>query len=373
MGQITRGIIGSDSGGVNLAPGLLAPRAAGYKALMRLARVLGIESSCDDTAAAVVEDGRRILSSVVSSQVAVHGPFGGVVPELASRSHISQVIRVVDEALQRAGCDLGAIDAVAATSGPGLVGSLLVGLQVAKAIAHARRLPFIGVNHLEGHLYAIFLGEEPPSFPFVALLVSGGHTCLYHARSSGDYRLLGETRDDAAGEAFDKSAKMLGLPYPGGVSIERAANGGNPKAVPLPRPLPRRESLDFSFSGLKTAVRQVLARGAPRAGTPELADLCASVQEAIVDVLVRKSIRAVRRVGAERLVLAGGVAANTRLRERMQQAAAEWEFALYLPAKPLCTDNAAMIAAAGYARLERGERSDETLNAVANLPLGARS
>jgi N6-L-threonylcarbamoyladenine synthase len=335
-------------------------------------RILGVESSCDDTAAAVVEDGRRILSSVVASQVELHGRFGGVVPELASRGHITAVMRVLHEALARAGCGLGGIDAVAATHGPGLVGSLLVGLQAAKAVAFARGLPFVGVNHLEGHLYAIFLGDDPPPFPFVVLLVSGGHTCLYLAHEPGRYQLLGETLDDAAGEAFDKSAKMLGLPYPGGIAIERASQGGDPRAVRLPRALPRRESLDFSFSGLKTAVREhLLAAGRPEGDA--FADLCASVQEAIVDVLVRKSLRACRRFQAEHLVLAGGVAANTRLRVKMAEAAQPEGIRLHLPSKPLCTDNAAMIAAAGHARLTRGERSDISLNAVANLALGSRA
>jgi N6-L-threonylcarbamoyladenine synthase len=329
--------------------------------------VLGIDTSCDDTAAAVVRDGRQIVSSVVLSQIQVHGPFGGVVPELASRSHITAILPVIDDAIDRAGIGLDRMGAVAVTHGPGLIGSLLVGLQAAKAIAFARGLPLVGVNHLEGHLYAIFLGSDPPPFPFVALIVSGGHTCLYHARAAGDYRLLGETLDDAAGEAFDKGAKMLGLPYPGGVAVERAAQGGDPAAVRLPRALPRRDSLDFSFSGLKTALRQHLA-GEPV--TPEhLPDVCASLQEAIVDVLVRKGRRAVRRVRAEHLVLAGGVAANTRLRERMCDAGTCEGFRVHLPDRHLCTDNAAMIAAAGHARLLRGERAGYDLNAVPNLPL----
>jgi N6-L-threonylcarbamoyladenine synthase len=333
--------------------------------------VLGIESSCDDTAAAVVDDGRQLLSSVVASQFDIHRRYGGVVPELASRSHITVVLAVIDEALRQAQTDLSGIDALAVTHGPGLVGSLLVGVQTAKAIAFARGLPFVGVNHLEAHLYAIFLGDEPPAFPFAVLLASGGHTCLCHARASGAYTLLGETLDDAAGEAFDKAAKMLGLPYPGGVSIERAARAGDAKAVRFPRALPRRESLDFSFSGLKTAVRLHLA-GRGSLSEREIADVAASMQEAVVDVLVRKSVRAVRRAGVERLVLAGGVAANERLRGRMVEAGAAEGFQVHLPDKRLCTDNAAMVAAAGHARLARGERADHRLNAVANLALAIR-
>ena len=331
-------------------------------------RILAIETSCDDTAAAVVLDGRLILASVVASQHDVHARYGGIVPELASRSHVTDTLRVVDEALHAAGLDLSAIDAVAATYGPGLIGSLLVGLQTAKAIAFARGLPFVGVHHHEGHLYAIFLGDDPPEFPFVSLIVSGGHTSLVHARAPGDYQLLGETRDDAAGEAFDKSAKMLGLPYPGGVAIERLAKGGNPRALDLPRALPRKDSLEFSFSGLKTALRTHLQRASPQTDA-ELADVCASLQEAIVDVLVKKSVRAIKAVGAPSLVLAGGVAANTSLRERMAEAAHAHGFRLYLPEKRLCTDNAAMIAAAAHARLSRGERHGHDLNAVANLAL----
>ena len=332
--------------------------------------VLGVESSCDDTAAAVVQDGRRVLSSVVASQDALHDRFGGVVPELASRSHVTEVLRVIDDALRGAGLELAAIDAIAVTYGPGLIGSLLVGLQTAKAIAFARGLPLVGVNHHEGHLHAIFLGDDPPELPYVGLIVSGGHTSLVHVRGLGDYVMLGETRDDAAGEAFDKGAKMLGLPYPGGVHIERMALGGDPTVVPFPRALPRRDSLEFSFSGLKTSLRTYVERTPPRTER-ELRDVCASLQAAIVDVLVRKAVRALETTGAGRLVLAGGVAANGALRARCEAAATQEGFRLHLPEKRLCTDNAAMIAAAGHARLLRGERHDDTLNADANLSLAA--
>jgi N6-L-threonylcarbamoyladenine synthase len=332
-------------------------------------RVLGIESSCDDTAAAVVEDGRRTLSSIVANQDDVHTRFGGVVPELASRSHVTRILRVIDESLSRAELRLEDIDGIAATYGPGLIGSLLVGVQTAKAISHARGIPFVGVNHHEGHLHAIFLGNDPPALPFVALVVSGGHTSLVHALAPGEYEILGETRDDAAGEAFDKAAKMLGLPYPGGVHIERAARTGDPNTVAFPRALPRRDNLEFSFSGLKTALKTHLSKH-PVSSQGALADVCASLQEAIVDVLVRKSMRALRHTQCTRLVLAGGVAANTRLRERITAACAADGARAHLPDKRLCTDNAAMIAAAGFARLQRGERHGHTLNADANLGLG---
>ncbi len=326
-------------------------------------RVLGIETSCDETAAAVVEDGRRALSDVISTQIEIHRRWGGVVPELASRNHVVQVMPVVDEALERARVGHQGIDAVAVTSGPGLVGALLVGVQVAKALALAWGKPLVRVNHLEGHLVAAFLSEAPPSFPYLGLVVSGGHTSLYAAHAFGDYRLLGHTRDDAAGEAFDKGAKLLGLPYPGGVAIDRLAKEGDAKAIRLPKAIVKGADLDFSFSGLKTA----LLHHVKRHGVPEgraLADLCASYQEAIVRALVEKAFRAARRLQFERVVLAGGVAANSRLRAAVAERAAEYEgMSVFLPAPRLCTDNAAMIAVAGTHALERGERAGPELNA----------
>jgi N6-L-threonylcarbamoyladenine synthase len=334
-------------------------------------KVLGLESSCDETAAAVVEDGTRILADVVSSQVDVHAKFGGVVPELASRHHVVNVVPVIAEALERAGVGLDAIDAVAVTRGPGLVGALLVGLQVGKAIAWARGLPLVGVHHLEGHLSAVYLDDAPaPGFPHGALLVSGGHTSVIHVLDHGRYRELGRTRDDAAGEAFDKVAKLLGLGYPGGAKIERLAQGGDPHALKLPRPMPARDELDFSFSGLKTWVLGwVREHGRPEGGA--LADLCASFQHAVTLSLVTKTRAAVRRMGVAEVQLAGGVAANGALRAALAQAGAEDGFRLYVPPPRHCTDNAAMIAAAGFYRLARGERADLALNAEANLPLGA--
>jgi N6-L-threonylcarbamoyladenine synthase len=332
-------------------------------------KVLGIETSCDETAAAVVEDGRRALSDVVATQIELHRRWGGVVPELASRNHVMQVMPVVDEALSRAGVGPGSLDGVVVTSGPGLVGALLVGVQVAKALALAWDKPLAKVNHLEGHLLACFLAERAPAFPFLGLVVSGGHTSLYAAQGFGRYRLLGATRDDAAGEAFDKGAKLLGLPYPGGVAIDALARTGNPVGLRFPRAIVRGSELDFSFSGLKTA----LLHHVRKHGLPEgqgLADLCASYQEAIVGALVHKLFRAARRLSFERVVLSGGVAANSRLRAAVVERASEYEgLEVFLPPPRLCTDNAAMIAAAGTQALLRGEREGPGLNADAGWRL----
>ncbi|HEY7726374.1 MAG TPA: tRNA (adenosine(37)-N6)-threonylcarbamoyltransferase complex transferase subunit TsaD, partial [Anaeromyxobacteraceae bacterium] len=321
------------------------------------------------TAASVVEDGRRVRSDVVASQVEIHRKWGGVVPELASRNHVMQVMPVVDEALARAGVEPADLGGIAVTSGPGLVGALLVGVQVAKALAASWGKPLVGVNHLEGHLVAAFLGDRPPAFPYLGLVVSGGHTSLYACRAFGSYRLLGATRDDAAGEAFDKGAKLLGLPYPGGVAIDRLARDGDPRAVRFPRAVVRGADLAFSFSGLKTALLHHLRRsGLPRERA--LADLCASYQEAIVAALVQKLFRAARRFQFGRVVLAGGVAANSRLRAAAAERAAEYEgLELFLPPPRLCTDNAAMIAVAGGEALRRGERAGPDLAADAGWRL----
>ena len=330
---------------------------------------LGVETSCDETAAAVVEDGRRALSDVVSTQIDIHRRWGGVVPELASRNHVVQVMPVIHEALLRAGVSLRDIGQIAVTSGPGLVGALLVGLQVGKALAMALGIPVVGVNHLEGHLLAIRLMPSAPEPPFLGLVVSGGHTSLYDATAFGQYRLVGATRDDAAGEAYDKVGKLLGLPYPGGLPVDQRAQGGNPQAIRFPRALPGREVYEWSFSGLKTAVLNHLrAHGVPEGQA--LGDLCASFQEAVADSLTSKVFAAARALGRKHVVICGGVAANSRLRSLAQERADEREISLHLPPPRLCTDNGAMIAVAGYEALRRGVRSDLSLNANPAWRLG---
>lgn len=306
--------------------------------------LLAIETSCDETAAAVIGAGGELLSEVVRTQVADHAVFGGVVPELASRRHVEWLPAVVDEALLRGGLRPADIGAVAVTVGPGLAGCLLCGLGWAQGFALARDLPLLGVNHLEGHLLAPFVAQGDPPFPFVALTVSGGHTSIVRADALGSYEVLGETVDDAAGEAFDKGARLLGMPYPGGALVDQLADGGDPRAIHYPRGL-QHEGPHFSFSGLKTAVRVAVEREGSTPTGQRLADHCASLREAIVDVLVQKCVAAVRRSGLDRVVLTGGVGANRLLRERLATQCAENGWQLHVPPKAHCTDNAAMIGA----------------------------
>jgi N6-L-threonylcarbamoyladenine synthase len=318
--------------------------------------VLGIESSCDETAAALVVDGRKILSSVVASQVDVHHRYGGVVPELASRRHLEAIEPVVHQALSDAGVGISAVQGIAATSGPGLIGSLLVGFSFAKAMAFALGVPWVGVNHLAAHVQALFLEEHPPEYPFVVLLVSGGHTGLYLATTPTSMEFLGQTRDDAAGEAFDKVAKMLSLGYPGGAVIDRLAREGDPARIRFTRPYLDKAGFDFSFSGLKTAVGRYLREHAGDRRAP-VADIAAGFQEAVVDVLLYKLMRAAREKGCARVAVAGGVAANSRLRERLRADAEQAGLQSHLPSPELCGDNAAMVAAAGFHLLASGRRS----------------
>jgi N6-L-threonylcarbamoyladenine synthase len=329
--------------------------------------VLAIETSCDETAAAVLADG-ALRSNVVESQDPIHARYGGVVPELASRRHLEAVLPVVARALGDAGVRLGDLDGLAVTHGPGLVGSLLVGLSAAKAFSYAHRLPLVGVNHLEGHIFAGRLADATLEPPFLALVVSGGHTALYACPAPLSYRLVGQTRDDAAGEAFDKVSKLLGLGYPGGPAVERAAREGDPKAIAFPLAQFQDGAPDFSFSGLKTAVSLYVRQHAPLA-PGAVADVCASFQATAVKMLVRKAVGAARRLGIRRILLTGGVAANGALREALEVECAGRGYTWTAPPPRLCTDNAAMIAAAGAARLAAGERADLSLNAHATLAL----
>lgn len=330
--------------------------------------VLGVETSCDDTAAAVLRDGPTVLANVVSSQDRVHGPYGGVVPELASRQHIQNILPIIDGALQKAGVRLQDLDGMAVTYGPGLVGSLLVGLSMIKGMSFRWRIPYVGVNHLEAHLLAIQL-EQDVAFPYIALLASGGHTLLYRVQDIGHYVHLGGTRDDAAGEAYDKVAKMMGLGYPGGRIIDSLAKEGDPKAVRFPRAQIKKSSYQFSFSGIKTSVWHYLKSQSKEQWQSHLADIAASFQEAVVDMLVKPTIKAAIDCGVSRLVLAGGVAANSRLREKIRERADTEGLKVYFPSPTFCTDNGAMIALTGYHALKRGRRDDFRLNADADLTL----
>jgi N6-L-threonylcarbamoyladenine synthase len=337
--------------------------------------VLGIETSCDETSAAVVTDG-AVRANVISSQL-VHSLYGGVVPELASRAHQRLIVQVTGDALARAGIGRSAVDAVAATYGPGLAGALLVGLNFSKALAFGLGVPFVGVNHMEGHLYSNFLEEEKPAYPFLALVVSGGHTLLVHVEAPFRHRLLGQTRDDAAGEAFDKVAKMLGLGYPGGPAIDRLGKEGDPRAIAFPRAMLEPGSLDFSFSGIKTSVLYHLrdrgvvpgAPGAATLGDSAIADICASFQQAVVEVLVAKTMSAATRLGVRDITVAGGVSANSALRSSLGSEARGRGMRLFSPRLEYCMDNGAMIAYVGWMRRMAGARSPMDLSAVPSLEL----
>jgi N6-L-threonylcarbamoyladenine synthase len=331
--------------------------------------VLGIESSCDETAAAVVKDG-VLLSNIIASQIKDHSAYGGVVPEIASRKHMEAISPVITEALAEAQVKLNDIEGIAVTRGPGLIGSLLIGLSTAKALAYALDIPFVGVNHLEGHIMASFLAEKKPQFPFVALVVSGGHTNIYLVKNYHAFQLLGQTRDDAAGEAFDKAAKLLDLGYPGGVVIDKMAKTGNPKAFDFPRAM--KDSPDFSFSGLKTSLLVMVKKRGRNFSGEEMPDVVASYQEAIMDVLVEKTLKAARENCISQIVVCGGVAANSRLRLRFADATSKTGMDLFIPPMVLCTDNAAMIAALGEIILKNGRRDSLDLNAVSRWPLVER-
>jgi len=331
--------------------------------------VLGIETSCDETSAALVADGRDILSNIIATQLDLLRKYGGVVPEVAARRHTELIGYVIREALDTAGKTLDDVEAVAVTARQGLIGCLLVGAAAAKSISYARGLPLIGLHHIEGHIFANRLSNPEMPFPHVCLTVSGGHTMLLYADGSGRYELLGTTLDDAAGEAFDKIAKFLDLDFPGGPVIDRLSKDGNRKAFRFPRPMLRSKSLDFSFSGLKTSIINTFKEQVSRGDKLPLADIAASFQEAAVDVLVTRTVRAAHEKGVTVLSVTGGVSANSRLREAFQASARREGMDVYFPALSLCTDNAAMIAAAGYERLRRGEVSDLNLDVVPNAPL----
>lgn len=332
--------------------------------------IMGIETSCDETSAAVIKNGREVLSNVISSQIDIHKKFGGVVPEIASRHHVELINPVIEQALKEAGVSFANLDGIAVTYGPGLVGALLIGLSAAKSLAYAYGIPLIGVNHMEGHIYANFLANPELLLPAVCLVVSGGHTEIIYIEGHGRYELMGSTRDDAAGEAFDKVARALQLGYPGGPIIDQLAKLGNSGAHHFPKGLAKEDTLDFSFSGVKSAVLNYLNQNKQLNGEKWLEDLVASFQHSVVDVLIQKTIKAIQIKKVKQVMLAGGVASNSQLRTRMLEKTKELGVDLVYPSPILCTDNAAMIACAGYYNFQRGKRASLYLNAFPNLELG---
>lgn len=335
-------------------------------------KILAIESSCDETSAAVVVEGRELLSNVISSQIDIHEKFGGVVPEIASRKHIEAISIVVKEALEKANTTMEEIDAIGVTYGPGLVGALLVGLQYAKGLAYATKKPLIGVNHIEGHICANFIEHKDLKPPFICLVVSGGHTFIVHMKDYGEFEVLGQTRDDAAGEAFDKIARAIGLGYPGGPKIDKLAKEGNPYAMDFPKAKFNEDTLDFSFSGLKSAVLNYLNKKEMKGEEINKADVAASFQRAVTEVLVENAMKACKRRNADKIVIAGGVACNSALRAALDEAGSKNNIKILYPAPILCTDNAGMIGSAAYFEYKNGKIADLTLNAVPNLKLGER-
>ena len=331
---------------------------------------LALETSCDETSAAVLKDGRHICSNIISTQVPIHRKFGGVVPEIASRNHVMDLPYVIDEALAQADMKLEDVDAIAVTRGPGLVGALLVGVSQAKAMAAVLKKPLIGVHHIEGHIAANYLQYPELEPPFLCLVVSGGHSHLVHVRDYTDFEILGRTRDDAAGEAFDKVARVLGLGYPGGPKIDAAAKRGNPAAIDFPRVTLERDSYDFSFSGLKSAVLNYLNSKKQKGEEVVPEDVAASFQQAVTDVLTEKTVRCAEELGMKKVVIAGGVSANTELREELANACSQRGIEFYYPAPVLCTDNAAMIGSQAYYDYQNGERADERLDAKPGIRIG---
>lgn len=335
--------------------------------------ILAIETSCDETAVAVLSEGEKLLANLVSSQIDIHQEYGGVVPEIASRHHLEQVNRLIDLALVKGNLQFSDLEAIAVTHGPGLVGALLVGVSTAKALAYSLNLPLVGVNHIEGHIYANWLVHKNIEFPLICLVISGGHTALVEMTGHGEYTLLGQTQDDAVGEAYDKVARVMGLGYPGGPIIDQIAQKGNPAALNFPRAWLGPESLDFSFSGVKTAVLNALNQAQMKGEEIAQTDLAASFQASVIEVLVNKTMLAAQKKNVKTVLLAGGVAANQTLRENLVERSKREGLKLYYPPLEYCTDNAAMIACAGYYRFIRGERSDWHLNAVPNLRLFSQS